>query len=139
MNSHTSKYAERNRPIRKVERFILKIIIFVVIPICCVLGIVYPTGKISNSLPVLFSLAGLIQLEVAGLFEYIDYLGNELEKIYDESGRVPSNITRAIYEYYNPEPTVKAFINNQLYLNKRVGFYLLLIGGLIQLFTIWLV
>lgn len=71
MNSHTSKYAERNKPIRRVERFILKIMIFVVIPISCILGIVYPTSKISNSLPVLFSLAGLIQLEVAGLFEYI--------------------------------------------------------------------
>lgn len=69
-------------------------------------------------------------------FEWCYFTGGL--QIYDKSGRVPSNITRAIYEYYNPEPTVKAFINNQLYLNKRVGFYLLLIGGLIQLFTIWL-
>ena len=114
MDSRISKYAERNKSLRRIERFILKLMIFVVIPISCILAIIYPTSKVSNSLSVLFSLAGLIQLEVTGLFEYIAYLGDELEKIYDQSGLTPSNITRAIHEYYNPEPTVKAFINNQL-------------------------
>ncbi len=112
--------------------------IFIIIPIFCILAIFYPTRKISNSLSILFSLAGLIQLEVTGLFEYVDYFSKELEKIYDESGLTPSNITRAIHEYYNPEPTLKAFIDNQLYFNKRFGFYLLLIGGVIQLFITWL-
>lgn len=93
--------------------------------------------KLLNTIVVLLSIAGLIQLEVCGLFEYVDYLGEELERIHEESGLVPSNLTRAIFEYYNPETTCRAFITNTLYFNKRFGFFLLLLSGLIQLYATW--
>ncbi|ARM32339.1 hypothetical protein B0B39_01785 [Legionella longbeachae] len=134
MDENISNYQNRNSIFRKLERFSLKFLLFLIIPISILSYIYFQNPRIINALSTLLSLTALIQLEVCGLFGYVEFLGNELDRIYEESGCVPSNITRSIFEFYNPEPGIKNYINNQLYFNKRIGFYLLLISGLLQLY-----
>lgn len=137
MNIYVSKYKNRNSIARKAERIALKLLVLIIIPMSIVFSIIYNSPKILSSLPVLLSLSGLLQLEVCGLFDYVTYLEKELKEIHDNTGCSPSNIARAIYEFNNPEPGIRGFINSQLYFNKRIGFYFLLIGGLLQLFIIY--
>lgn len=137
MNSNNSKYQSRNIFIRRTERSVLRLLIFIIIPACIISYFLFGNPKLLSTIVILLSLSGLIQLEICGLFEYMNYFKEELEKIYDESGLAPSNLTRPIFEFYNPEPTWKAFITNNLYFNKRFGFSLLIFSGLLQLCIIW--
>ena len=134
MDDNISNFKVRNSKIRKFERFLLFLLSLVAIPLSILTYIIFLSPKVLNSLPTLISITALIQLEVCGLFGYLDFFRTELERIYEESGCVPSNLTRSIYEFYNPEPGVKNLIFNQLYFNKRIGFYLLFISGFLQLY-----
>ena len=137
MNENILKYQSRNALIHRIERALLKIMIFIVIPACMISYIIFRDPKLLNTIVILFFITGLVQLEICGLFKYVNYFGEELERVYNESGRTPSNITRAIYEFYNPEPTWRAYITNTLYFNKQFGFFLLIFSGFLQLYVTW--
>lgn len=123
-----------NSRIRKFERFVLVFLILVAIPLSLVAYIIFLSPIILHSITTLISITALIQLEVCGLFEYLDLFKAELKRSHEESGCTPSHLTRSIYEFYNPEPSLKNYIFNQLYFNKRIGFYFLFVAGLLQLF-----
>jgi hypothetical protein len=134
MDDNILNFQNRNSTIRKLERFLLVFLIVCAIPLTIIAYIIFLSPKILNSLTTLISITALIQFEVCGLFGYLDFFHKEIERIYEESGCVPSNLTRSIYEFYSPEPGLRNFIFNQIYFNKRIGFYLLLIAGLLQVF-----
>lgn len=103
MEDNISNYQNRNSIIRKFERLLLIFLLFGAIPLSALGCIVLLSPKILNSLPTLLSITALIQLEICGLFGYLDYFGAELEKIHEESECTPSNLVRPLYEFYNPE------------------------------------
>ena len=129
---------EKNKIIRKSERCLLISLLFL-IPVTLFAYFLSGNNKLLVSLPMLLSLSALLQLEITGLFGYLDDLEEKASKIYDESGLTPSHIYRRLYEFYNPEHPKWDFVKGHLYRNKRVGFFLAFLAGIFQLFIIWYV
>lgn len=127
---------ENGKVTRRLERALL-LLLLSLIPISLIAYFICGNHKFLLSIPILLSLSALIQLEVAGLFGYLDDLENELSEIYKESGLSPSHLTRRLFEFYDPEHPKWNFIKNHLYRNKRVGFSLAFIAGVFQFFLIW--
>jgi len=83
---------------------------------------------------VLFGLAGIVQLDISGLFEHwLERYGDE-EKY--PSGP-PSHITRQIIAIDDPDTPMRSWLRNIAFTDKRTGFYLIILGGALQLFSIW--
>lgn len=131
MSEYQPNLQEINLTIRKIEQFLLVALLFIVIPISAIAYIKFLNPRILNSLVTLITITALIQLEVSGLF---DYLHSKLEKIHEESGCTPSNLTRIIYKFHKPVKNKMDCFLNHLYFNKRFGFWLLLGAELLQLY-----
>lgn len=129
---------EKNNIIRKSERALL-LLLLALIPIMLIAYFIYGNHNTLFSIPILLSLSALLQLEIAGLFGYLNDLENKLSEIYNETGLTPSHITRRLYEFYDPEHPKWDFIKYHFYRNKRVGFFLAFIAGVFQLFITWYV
>ena len=110
---------EKDTILRTLERALL-LILLSLIPITLIAFFIYGNHKFLFTIPILLSLSALIQLEIAGLFDYLNELESELSKIYDESGLTPSHITRRLYEFYDPEHPKWDFIKNYLTLLNKV-------------------
>lgn len=91
--------------------------------------------KILNTICLLFGMAGILQLEIAGLFKY---LCSDLERIQNETNSdiATSHIVRQIYDM-----PIKSehLLDIQYYLfsEKEIGFYLAMIGLVLQIILIW--
>lgn len=76
---------------------------------------------------------GVVQLEVSGLFERIlDHYGNA-EKY---PVGPPSYIAREIID--NPDSPIATRVRNVCFFNARTGFWLIVVGTLVQVFAMWL-
>jgi hypothetical protein len=77
--------------------------------------------------------AGVVQLEVSGLFErIIEHYGNEEKYPYGP----PSYITREIID--NPDRPFATWVRNICFFNVRTGFWLIVVGTLVQVVAVWL-
>jgi hypothetical protein len=77
--------------------------------------------------------AGIVELEVSGLFErIIEHYGNE-EKY---PCGPPSYITREIID--NPDRPFATWVRNICFFNVRTGFWLIVVGTLVQVVAVWL-
>lgn len=85
-------------------------------------------SKWVESAGLIFDIAGVVQLEISGLFEHY------LEK-YGDVGKYPygppSHITRQIID--NPDTPIRTWIRNTAFFEKRTGFWLLVIGFFFRL------
>lgn len=91
--------------------------------------------KILNTICLLSGMAGVLQLEIAGLFKD---LRSELERIQVEtkSEIAPSHISRQVYDM----PIKSEYlldIQYYLFSEKEVGFYLTIFGLVLQMILIW--
>ncbi|EHU3337108.1 hypothetical protein WAI61_17465 [Acinetobacter baumannii] len=74
----------------------------------------------------LWSLSGVLQLEIAGLF-------NKIFEYYRDKEKIPSYIVREIID--NPDTPIKTFIRNFLFKNLMFGFFLIVIGHVFQIIS----
>jgi len=93
-----------------------------------------PTGRWLTSAGLLFDIAGIVQLELSGLFEDI------LERFSDEKKYPygpPSHITRRIIKDDNPDTPIRSWIQRKVFLEKRTGFQLIFVGFIFQYLGDW--
>jgi hypothetical protein len=80
----------------------------------------------------LFDIAGIVQLEISGLF---DKIFEEYNDVYKYPGGPPSNITRPIID--DPDRPFRTGLRNWLFFEHRSGFYLIALGCGLQLTGVW--
>ena len=80
----------------------------------------------------MFDLAGIVQLEISGLFERIIDKYGDVEKY--PSGP-PSHITRKIID--NPDTPIRTYVRNLPFYELKTGFRLIVIGCALQLAGVW--
>jgi hypothetical protein len=82
-----------------------------------------------------FDIAGIVQLEISGLFTHF------LDKFRDEKKYphgAPSYVTREFVAIDNPDTPIRTWFQNLFYIDKRVGFWLLVAGFFFQITANWL-
>jgi hypothetical protein len=80
----------------------------------------------------LATMAGVVQLEVSGLFQRImDLYGDEDKYPFGP----PSSIVREIIDH--PDRPVATWLRNTTFHNLRTGFWLIVVGTLIQIVGAW--
>lgn len=89
-------------------------------------------SKLLATSGLLFTVTGVVQLEVSGFFakicdEYSD------EKKYPFGP--PSYVTREII--YNPDTTFRSWLKGFMFFNISLGFWLIVIGTFIQVGAVW--
>jgi len=85
-----------------------------------------------NSAGLLFTVSGVFQLEVSGLFsKLIDYYGNTEKFPFGP----PSHITRQVSD--EPDRPIATQLRNALFFRVRTGFWLIVAGTLLQLAAVW--
>jgi len=91
------------------------------------------SGKWFASMGLLATAAGVVQLEVSGLFEKImEVYGDDDKYPYGP----PSYITRQIID--NPDRPFSTWTRNTLFFRVSTGFWLIVLGTLIQVVTVWM-
>lgn len=101
----------------------------------CALGVGLPHARATQWLAssgLLFTLAGVIQLEVSGFFEKF------LPQFMDESKHPygpPSTITREIID--DPDRPKEMWARCIFFHHPRTGFWLIVVGTLIQIWAAW--
>ena len=97
------------------------------------LGIYYHSEKWVESAGLIFDIAGVVQLEISGLFEHwLEKYGDVKKYPYGP----PSHITRRIID--NPDTPIRTWLRNTIYYDRRIGFWLLVLGFVFQLAADWL-
>lgn len=73
-----------------------------------------------------WSLGGVLQLEIAGLF-------NKIFEYYQDKEQIPSYIVRRIID--NPDTPIRTFMKNFFFRNLMFGFFLIIIGHVFQIIS----
>lgn len=83
-----------------------------------------------NASSLILSLAGLIQLEITGLFEKLfDYYADDAKFPYGP----PSHFTRDLVETQNPDKPFRTWLWITAFQERSTGFWMLIISVLLQL------
>jgi hypothetical protein len=101
--------------------------------ICLTLAPMGNPSRWVTSAGLMLDMAGIVQLEVAGLFDKI------AAEYFDEARYPygpPSRVTREIID--NPDAPVRTVVRNAVFFNARTGFWLLVCGFALQLIGAWL-
>lgn len=118
------------------KAFALLVIVTLALPIFAVVAWIQGAsfaGRMMATSGLLATVTGLVQLEVAGLFEqFVSPYLNEDEYPYGP----PSRITREIID--NPDTPIRTNIRNWVYFNPRTGFWLIVAGTAIQIVAVWM-
>jgi hypothetical protein len=89
-------------------------------------------AKLLGTAGLLATVTGVIQLEVSGFFEKIfEHYDNEKKYPYGP----PSYVTREVID--NPDRPISTWFRNTCFFNARTGFWLIVIGTLIQIAATW--
>lgn len=90
-------------------------------------------AKWTSTTGLLATVTGIVQLEVSGLFDKIFHRYLDEERY---PGGPPSYITREIID--NPDRPFATALRNVCFFNMRTGFWLIVVGTLIQVGGTWL-
>lgn len=115
-------------------------IALIVMAACVLIGLLYSVThkseivtKLINTFALLLTLAGLVQLEISGVFEKLAEIFSDDEKY--PSGP-PSYFCREIM--VSPDDDLIEKVKEQCFINPKTGFLLIVIGTVIQLIAVWL-
>lgn len=98
------------------------------------LALVWDRGHWLSSAGLLFDLAGIVQLEISGLFErWLVKYSHEQKYPYGP----PSHITRRIIADSDPDTPIRSYLSNLLFYELKTGFRLIVIGCALQLAGVW--
>lgn len=101
--------------------------------VCAVVGIRNWSARWIESAGLIFDIAGIVQLEISGLFEKIlDRYGDEKKYPFGP----PSHITREMMD--DPDRPVRAWLRDRMFYEHDTGFWLLVLGFAFQLWANWL-
>jgi hypothetical protein len=102
--------------------------------LCCVVFAFYPgpRGKWFSSAGLMFDIAGIVQLDIGGLWEKVMEMYGDVTKY---PGGPPSNITRRIID--DPDRPIRTWLRNTLFFETRTGFRLIVVGFFFQLAGTW--
>ncbi|MBM4285585.1 MAG: hypothetical protein FJ128_10095 [Deltaproteobacteria bacterium] len=123
----------------KIAEKYLLIILIIITSILVFIGLVSLflwqsySGKLFSTAGLVLSLAGFIQLEISGLFDRISKEYDDLQKY---PFGPPSFITRKIIN--NIERPFMTFLTNKLFVSYYTGFYLIIIGIILQALGVWI-
>lgn len=99
--------------------------------LCTVIGVYVivcggiTAGKWIGSAGLFATVAGVVQLEVSGLFQKIMEIYGDVTQY---PGGPPSHVTRQIID--NPDRPLATWIRNICFFNVRTGFWLIVVGTL---------
>jgi hypothetical protein len=99
---------------------------------CIAFSLLWEHSKWLSSAGLMFDLAGIVQLEISGLFERIINKYGDEEKY---PGGPPSHITRRIID--DPDKPIRSYLHNLLFFELKTGFRLIVIGCVFQLAGVW--
>jgi hypothetical protein len=106
--------------------------LLVVGAVCLVLGIAFASSKWLTSAGLILDVAGIVQLEVSGLFDrVVEHYSDDQKYPYGP----PSFITRKII--HNPDTPIRSALRGALLFDHKIGFYLIVIGFFLQLSGVW--
>lgn len=92
----------------------------------------FTVAKLMGSSGLVFDIAGIIQLEVSGVFDkWLEHYGDIEKYPYGP----PSHITRQIID--NPDTPFRTGARNVLFFEHSTGIKLLLAGFVLQLSAVW--
>lgn len=86
-------------------------------------------GKLLGSSGLILTVAGVLQLEVSGLFDDI------IEQYANSQQSPPSSVVREIID--NPDTPIRTAARNWLFFNRTTGIRFVVWGTLIQVAAIW--
>jgi hypothetical protein len=119
-------------PVKRTQKLCLWLLLAAGL-VCVVVTIFTRSPKWCGSAGLIFDIAGIVQLEISGLFDrWLEKYG-DIEK-YPRGP--PSRITREIVD--DPEKPIRMWVRGTLYFDHRAGFWLLVVGFIFQLAAIWL-
>lgn len=90
-------------------------------------------GKWFSSVGLMLDIAGIIQLELSGAFEWAIEKFGDVDKY---PGGPPSRITREIVD--DPNHPIQTWIRNKLYFEHRTGLKFIIAGFFFQLLGVWM-
>lgn len=122
-----------NKPMKPFQKFALACLL-IAGTLSVLLGIYYRSEKWIESAGLIFDIAGVVQLEISGLFEHWLEKYGDVKKY--PSGP-PSHITRQVID--NPDSPVRMWLRDMIFYDRRTGFWLLVLGFLFQLVADWFV
>ena len=114
------------------RKLLLPLLLMAVVVALAVALAVGPLDKWLNTAGLLLDIAGIIQLEVSGLFERLMTVYGDEEKW---PGGPPSSITRQVID--NPDTPVRTWVRNKLFFESRTGLGFILMGLVFQLAAVW--
>lgn len=91
-----------------------------------------PADHWLNTTGLLLDIAGLVQLEVSGVFARIMEIYGDEERY---PGGPPSNITREIID--NPDAPIRTGLRNWLFFDGATGLWFIFVGQVQQLAAVW--
>ena len=116
---------------KPIQKFALISLLFMGV-VSVLLGIYDRSERWVESAGLIFDIAGIVQLEISGLFEHLLETYSDVEKY---PYGPPSRITRQIID--NPDTPIRTWLRNAIYYDKRAGFWLLVLGFVFQLTANW--
>jgi hypothetical protein len=89
-------------------------------------------GKLASTCGLLMAFSGFVQLDVCNFFGRIM---DKFSDIQQYPYGPPSHVTRDIID--NPDAPIRTFIENMVFYNERFGFFLIVLGTLLQIVGVW--
>jgi hypothetical protein len=91
--------------------------------------------KFLNISALVLSLAGLVQLEITGLFEKVfNFYADEEKFPYGP----PSHFTRELFEIKDPDRPIQTWLWSTTFQERNAGFLMLVVSVIIQIIGTWL-